>query len=162
MFILHTNVRSYLFKVVFLSLFGVLLYVLFAYAIPDAAKDGAVWLLYLMVACSAYVVAGTGASCLGIIRVRFDPAAGTATFRRWWGTTTVPLAALTGYHAVTYPIRRSGPVPPGWVLETRDGRCFESTPSNLLALPRLKVELTALGLPRGAPQPSTYPFTRAL
>ena len=162
MFILHTNVRGQLFKVVLLSLFSFLLYALFAYAIPDAAKDGAVWPLYLMVACFAYAVVGTGASCLGIIRVRFDPAAGTVTFWRWWGITTVPLAVLTSYHAVTYPIRRSGPVPPGWVLETRDGRRFELIPSNLLALPLLEVELSALGVLRGAQQPSTYPFTRAL
>ena len=162
MFILHTNVRGQLFKLLLLALFAFLLYVLLAHVIPEAPKDGAMWLLYLVVACFAYGVVGTGASFLGIIHVRIDPAAGTVTFRRWWGKTSVPLAELTGYNAVTYPSGRGRAVPPGWELETKDGRRFELTPSNLLALPLLEVELTSLSLPRGAQHPSTYPFTRAL
>lgn len=82
MLILHTNVRGQLFKFVLLGLFSFINYAALTHVLPHVPKDGPVWLLYLMVVAMAYAVVGTGASCLGIIRVRFDSAAGTVTFGR--------------------------------------------------------------------------------
>lgn len=111
------------------------------------------WLSYLVVitgGCIAvvYPALATGASCLGIIGVRFDYAAGRVVLRRRWSTTTLPLAALAGYHADNYPSGRNRPVPSGWVLETNDGRWFELTSSNFKTLPLLEGDLTRLGVPR--------------
>lgn len=155
MLLLRTNVRGQVLKGVLLLLLGSALHALLTYSIPAAPPDGAVWLLYLTLVPLAYLFVVLGASCWAIIRVRLDPAAGTVTFRRGWSTTTVPLAALTGYRVLTYWSVRNGTGPPGWVLETRDGRRFKLEPLNLLDLPRLEGALTALGVPYRAPERST-------
>lgn len=152
MVILPLNIKGQILKLLLLGLFGVAIYTLLTYSIPQTHHDGTSWFLYLMVGGLSYLVVLIGASCGGVNRVCFDPRAGTVSFRRWWSITTVPLAALSGYHALTYWSPRSGPGPPGWVLETNDGRRFKLEPINLHDLPLLEGALTGLGLQCGAPE----------
>lgn len=149
MLTLPTNIPGQLFKLLFLGFSCWMLYALIADIIPDAPKDRSVWLVYFLVAMSVMLVGSVLGWCAGIIHVRFDPVAGTLRMRRWWSTTTVPVVALANYHAVRYVSGRSGPIPPGWILETSAGRRFELAPSNLQDLPLLEAELITLGVPRG-------------
>ena len=149
MFILHTNTKGQLFKVFILGMCCFVLYELLAHLIPEAPKDGAIWLLYLVGGCCAALVGSVIAWVSGIIHLQIDYVAGTVAFQRWWSRTTVPLAALAGYQEIRYTGARGRSVPPGWRLATADGRHFDLAPSNLKALPLLEAELTRLGIPLG-------------